>query len=212
MTESETATIKRDIFQERYSEGAPWDIGRPQPVLVAAGGGISGSVLDVGCGTGENGLYFAGKGCVVTGIDFLEQPIAVAKRKAAERKLSATFLIKDALKLGEWAERFDNILDSGLFHVFSDEDRVRYVQGLKTILKPGGRLFLLCFGDKTPGTMGPRRVSEKELRDAFREGWEIESLEAAEFEVRPQVRETMFTGQNPKASFLIARRVSKPSY
>jgi SAM-dependent methyltransferase len=210
MAGSETTTIKRDVFQDRYSDGAPWDIGRPQPVLVAAGSGVSGSVLDVGCGTGENGLYFASKGCPVTGIDFLEQPIAAAKRKAAERGLAATFLIKDALKLGEWAERFDLILDSGLFHIFSDEDRMRYVQGLKTILKPGGRLFLLCFSDKTPGTNGPRRVSEKELRDAFGDGWGIERLEPAEFEVRSEVREKQFAGHNPKAWFMVARRVSKP--
>jgi hypothetical protein len=58
------------------------------------------------------------------------------------------------------------VLDSGLFHVFSDEDRIRYVRGLKTVLDPGGRLFLLCFSDVTPGTEGPRRVSQPELRVA----------------------------------------------
>src|SRR4051812_10852286 len=58
---------------------------------------IAGSVLDAGCGTGENALYFAGRGCTVTGIDFLEEPINRAKRKAAERGLPVTFLVKDAL-------------------------------------------------------------------------------------------------------------------
>jgi hypothetical protein len=58
------------------------------------------------------------------------------------------------------------VLDSGLFHVFSDEDRIRYVRGLKTVLDPGGRLFLLCFSDATPRTEGPRRVSQPELRVA----------------------------------------------
>jgi SAM-dependent methyltransferase len=80
--------------------------------------------------------------------------------------LIVKFLVKDALKLHEWTERFDNVLDSGLFHVFSDEDRIRYVRGLKTVLDPGGRLFLLCFSDATPGTEGPRRVSQPELRVA----------------------------------------------
>ena len=77
----------------------------------------------------------------------------------------------DALTLKDLPEVFDNVIDSGLFHVFNDEDRRRYVEGLATVLKPGGRLFLLCFSDEEPGTQGPRRVSKKELHDAFAEGW-----------------------------------------
>jgi len=48
-----------------YHDGpAPWVIGRPQPAIVrlASGGGISGPVLDVGCGTGENALHVASLG------------------------------------------------------------------------------------------------------------------------------------------------------
>ncbi len=78
---------------------------------------IAGSVLDAGCGTGENALYFAGRGCKATGIDFLDEPIQRARRKAAERGLPVTFLVKDALTLKDWTERFDAVIDSGLFHV-----------------------------------------------------------------------------------------------
>ena len=53
------------------------------------------------------------------------------------------------------------MIDSGLFHVFSNEDRQRYVEGLASVLRPGGKLFLLCFSDEEPGTQGPRRVSKK---------------------------------------------------
>src|SRR5207253_11399733 len=108
---------------------------------------ISGSVLDAGCGTGDTALFFARRGCKVTGIDFLEVPIKRAQRKAAERGVQVTFLVKDALTLKDWSERFDNVIDSDLFHVFSDDDRPRYVAGLATVLKPGGRLFLMCFSD-----------------------------------------------------------------
>src|SRR5439155_8999194 len=106
-----------------------------------------------------------------------------AKRKAAERGLKATFLIKDALALADWSERFDNVIDSGLFHVFSDEDRKKYVGGLTSVLKPGGRLFLMCFSDQEPGTQGPRRISRKELAEAFAQGWQIESIEPTRMEV-----------------------------
>jgi SAM-dependent methyltransferase len=114
--------------------------------------------------TGVTALFFAGQESKVTGIDFLEEPILRAKRKAAEQGLSVTFLVKDALTLKDWSERFDNMIDSGLFHVFSDEDRTKDVAGLATILKPDGRVSLMWFSDEEPGTQGPRRVSKKELR------------------------------------------------
>ena len=60
---------------------------------------ITGSVLDAGCGTGENALFFASRGHKVTGIDFLAEPIARAKKQASELGVTATFLAMDALTL-----------------------------------------------------------------------------------------------------------------
>ncbi len=40
---------------------------------------------------GENALYFANQGHNVVGIDFLEDPVKIAKQKATERGLAATF-------------------------------------------------------------------------------------------------------------------------
>jgi SAM-dependent methyltransferase len=108
-----TDVPKRQDFETAYTGQAPWDIGRPQQAFLAVADRISGSVLDAGCGTGENALFFASRGHKVTGIDFLEEPISRARRKATERGLSATFLVKDALTLKDWTERFDTVTDSG---------------------------------------------------------------------------------------------------
>jgi SAM-dependent methyltransferase len=196
----------RGTFESAYAGQAPWDIGRPGKALVGVADRITGSVLDAGCGTGENALFFAGRGCAVTGIDFIEAAIQRARRKAAERNLRVTFLVKDALTLEDWDERFDNVIDSGLFHVFSDDDRRCYVEGLATVLKPGGRLFLGCFSDEEPGTQGPRRVSKQELYDAFAEGWTIESIEPTRVEVRPDLKDLTFSEGGPKAWFVVIRR------
>lgn len=196
----------KSTFASLYSGQPPWDIGRPQKAFLDVAGQITGSILDAGCGTGDNALHFASRGHNVTGIDFLEEPIQRAKRKAAERGLTVIFLVKDALTLADWSERFDSVIDCGLFHVFSDEDRRKYVAGLSTILKPGGRLFLLCFSDDEPGTQGPRRISQKELQVAFAKGWAIESIQPSRFEVNPNVKEFVFSEGGPKASFLLARR------
>jgi SAM-dependent methyltransferase len=156
-----TTVPDRTTFEALYAGQAPWDIGRPQPAFLDVADRITGSLLDAGCGTGDTALYFARRGCQVTGVDFIEEPITRARRQATERGLSATFLVRDALALQDLPEVFDSVIDSGLFHVFSDEDRKRYVEGLATVLMPGGRLFLLCFSDEEPGTQGPRRVSKK---------------------------------------------------
>jgi cyclopropane fatty-acyl-phospholipid synthase-like methyltransferase len=197
----------KSTFESFYSGQAPWDIGKPQKTFIERADHITGSILDAGCGTGDNALFFAKRGHKVTGIDFLEEPIRRAKRKAAEPGMSPTFLVKDALTLKDWTERFDSVIDCGLFHVFSDEDRKRYVEGLATVLKSGGRLFLSCFSDEEPGTQGPRRVSRKELGDAFSGGWAVESIEPSRFDVRPDLKEFTFSEGGPKAWFVVARKL-----
>ena len=196
----------RNTFESIYAGQPRWEIGRPQKAFLDVADRISGSVLDSGCGTGENALFLAGRGHKVTGIDFLAEPIERAKAKAAERGLTATFLVIDALALKKLPEIFDSAIDSGLFHVFGDEDRRRYVEGLASVLKPGGRLFLLCFSDAEPGEQGPRRVTRKELEDAFAEGWVVESIEPTRFEVRPDPNDISFSEGGPKAWFVAVRR------
>lgn len=200
----------RTTFESAYAGRAPWDIGKPQKTLVEAAERITGSILDAGCGTGENALFFAGLGHKVTGIDYLPEPIERARRKADERGLEANFLVMDALAMKDIPEVFDTAIDSGLFHVFDDEDRRRYIAGLASALKPGGRLFLICFSDEEPGTQGPRRVSRREIEDAFAEGWKIEAIEPTRFEVRPDLEQIRFSPGGPKAWFVTASRTAEP--
>jgi len=55
-----TPVPDRKAFESAYAGQAPWDIGRPQKAFVDVADKITGSILDAGCGTGENALYFAG--------------------------------------------------------------------------------------------------------------------------------------------------------
>lgn len=198
--------LDQTAFAAMYARQAPWDIGKPQRPFVGVLDRISGLILDAGCGTGDTALYLASKGRQVTGIDFLDEPIQQAKRKALARGLTAVFLVKDALSLVDWDERFDNIIDSGLFHVFDDRDRKKYVEGLRTILKPGGFLFLVCWSEKEPGTEGPKRVSRNDLQAAFADGWTIESIQPCEIESRPTRPEFKNVPYRPKAWFVIVQR------
>ena len=166
---------------------APWDIGRPQPAFVrlADKGRLTGRLLDAGCGSGENALLAAGRGADVTGIDIAPTAIARARAKASERGLTARFEVADALDLGRLGLTVDTAIDSGVFHIFDDDNRARYVASLGAVLRPDGACYLMCFSDRQPGTWGPRRVSEDELRAAFGNGWVVESMTAEAFEINP---------------------------
>jgi SAM-dependent methyltransferase len=119
----------------------------------------------------------------VVGIDIAPAAIEAARRKAAERGLTAEFQVADALGLGRLGRQFASVIDSGVFHTFADPERVRYVASLAGVVRPGGVLHLLCFSELTPGDVGPRRVTQAELREAFVAGWVVERIEADRFEV-----------------------------
>jgi SAM-dependent methyltransferase len=172
-------------FEAEYRGGAPpWEIGAPQPDIVrlAEEGEFRGDVLDVGCGTGENALLLAARGHPVVGVDASPTAIRRAHEKAASRGLRATFLVHDALELGALRHRFATALDCGVFHVFDDAARARYVESLAEALGPGGALHLLCFSDEEPPGPGPRRVAQWELRTAFRGPFAVTRLREARFE------------------------------
>jgi SAM-dependent methyltransferase/GNAT superfamily N-acetyltransferase len=162
-----------------YTGSPPWDIGRPQSAFqaLAEAGALRGRVLDVGCGTGEHTLMAAALGLDATGVDIAATALAIAKRKAAERGLSARFLEWDATNLAALGERWETVLDSGVFHVFDDTDRARYVASLVAAVAPGGRYHMLVFSDRQGGTLGPRRISQTEIRASFADGWSILSIE-----------------------------------
>ncbi len=172
-------------FDLLYSVTPPWDLGRPQPALVALAqaGAIRGRVLDVGCGTGEHALMAAELGLDATGIDMATAAIEAAKGKARNRSLNARFLVWDAFELASLDEPFDTVLDSGLFHIFQDEDRPMFVDNLRAVLPAGGRYFMLSFSELQPGDWGPRRVTQDEIRASFADGWRVDSIEPARFDI-----------------------------
>ena len=174
-----------DWFESAYVGTPPWDIGRPQPEIMrlAQTGQITGSVLDVGCGTGENALYLAERGFAATGIDGAPTAIEKARAKAKGRALEVRFELADALDLSVPEGQFDTVIDSGLFHVFSDEERPRFRDSLGRVLRSGGTYFLMCFSDQESGDWGPRRVTQAEIRSVFSGAWRVNYIQPSAFDV-----------------------------
>jgi SAM-dependent methyltransferase len=171
-----------------YLDGpAPWDTGRPQPAIVrlAGEGAFSGTVLDAGCGTGENALHLASLGLHVLGVDVAETALSIARKKAADRRIDADFVVVDALHLDRLDRVFATVLDCGLFHTFDSDERRDYVASLASVTGRGAHLYVLCFSDVGPDT-GPHPISQEELRAAFtrNSGWSVTSISPDRCEAR----------------------------
>jgi cyclopropane fatty-acyl-phospholipid synthase-like methyltransferase len=202
--------MDREQFETFYQGQPPWDIASPQPVFVGLEeeGTIRGSVLDVGCGTGENALYLASRGHEVWGIDFVPQAIERADEKAKARELDVHFQVSDALRLDQLDRTFDTVIDCGLFHTFSDQERPEYVSCLSKVVRPGGCVHLLCFSDREPPGEGPRRITQQEIRDAFRDGWEVVEIRDARFQTTDHPVAQTFSPGGPKAWLAIISRTA----
>jgi cyclopropane fatty-acyl-phospholipid synthase-like methyltransferase len=182
-------TTPQESWDTSYAASVPppWDLGRPQPAFVrlADAGLLRGRVLDAGCGTGEHTLLAASGGADAVGVDISPLAVGRAREKAAARGIKARFEVADALSLGQLGLTFDTVIDSGVFHVFGDDDRARYVSSLASVLESGGICYLMCFSEHQPGDTGPRRVRQDELRASFRDGWDVAAIVAEEFEINP---------------------------
>jgi 2-polyprenyl-3-methyl-5-hydroxy-6-metoxy-1,4-benzoquinol methylase len=175
--------VSREIYAQIYRGQAPWEVGQPQPAIVAleAAGKFRGAVLDVGCGTGEISLFLASRGHEVVGIDFVEEVVLQARDKASRHGVQVRFEVHDALELAALGWPCDTVVDSATFHAFSDAHRARYAQVLRTAMKPGGILHLLCISDQEPYSGGPRHVSQQEIRDSFTDGWDVASIQETRY-------------------------------
>lgn len=190
------------FFQNAYLESdAPWDTGRPQAevIALAEAGEIVGSVLDIGCGTGENALFIAERGHVVLGIDRAPRAIELAREKATARGVEAEFTVCDVLQPPAFGRAFDTAIDSGVFHVFDDDGKEAYVRCALEALRPGGTLHLIVWSELEHAESGPARVTQAELKRFFSQGWE-------DIRIRAGIYETSFHETGAKAWVASMRR------
>jgi SAM-dependent methyltransferase len=164
---------------------------------MADAGDLQEPVLDSGCGTREHALLAASMGFEVTGVDIAQSAIERARAKARARGLLVDFLVGDVLDLrhvDRLQGTFRTAIDTGCFHTFANADRPVYAASLAEVIEPGGVLHLLCFSEHTPGTDGPRRVTQAEIRQAFSRDWIVDRIEEDGFGVN-----THWTGGQPNA-------------
>lgn len=155
----------------------------------------SGDFLDLGTGPGTQAIELYKKGFKVIGTDISK----IAIERASKLTDKVTFISDDILNTKLNTE-FDYVFDRGCYHVFSDEDKPKYIKSLRKILKRNGILFLKCFSDKEPYIgKGPYRSSPESIHKVFGNDFAVKSI-----------KDTVYQGTRdklPKAYFSVIIRV-----
>jgi SAM-dependent methyltransferase len=171
---SRNFTAEDEVLPQSFFEGldyetdtVQWDLfGQPQRAVRLAAeevafGPMGTTILDCGCGAGDNANYLAERGYDVLGFDVSASAVETARKRsdgssttgavelmrASATELGAAARVQEcATELGGFAVA----LDSALLHCLDDEAQIAYVDGVRALMRPGGSLYLGCFSDGNP--------------------------------------------------------------
>lgn len=162
-----------------------WDTGRPSSNLkrlLAEKNLQPCRVLELGCGTGVNAVYLAERGFEVTAIDIAPTALKLAKQRASYAGVEVQWIQADVLAPPP-LELFDLIFDRGCYHGVRRQGPSGYVEVVKKLCRPGGRVFVLAGNANEPGAhYGPPRVEEQELIEDFAAAFDFEELRETRFD------------------------------
>lgn len=151
-----------DEYKKRLAAGSPgWDTSadayeihqtKLSDILANGRAPSTGKLLELGCGAGNIGLWFAGQGYSVSGIDIAPTAVRLAQKRAVESGAEASFYIGNVVDLEPFADdTFDFVYDSHLLHCIIGNDRAKLFENVKRVLKTSGYFLVdtMCFSELT---------------------------------------------------------------
>ena len=174
-------------FKQGYQTGnTPWDLGRADPNLIQAVTAVPikpCSVLDIGCGTGDNAIWLSQNGFRVIGVDTSEIAIMKAVEKASQVNAGCIFEVANILRSPVEGGPFGFAFDRGFFHTLgSDKERETFAETVNGHLERDGLwLSLLGNADELRNGPGPPQRTARDIVNAVESRFEILSLVSGAF-------------------------------
>jgi SAM-dependent methyltransferase len=106
------------------------------------------SILEIGCGNGNNLWFAAREGFSVAGIDGSETAIQYAREWFAKESLSGDFKVGNFADLPFENESFDLAFDRAALSLTTKEGSIKALTELKRVVKKGGKIFLTPYSDR----------------------------------------------------------------
>lgn len=155
MGESEYGRIRASLLESYGAEGArkrdqqgkpPWKVAERAAFLRRLRDEGCRNLLEIGAGTGQDSLFFAGNGLVVVATDLSPAMVTICRAKGLDT------LVMDFAALSFAAASFDAVYAMNcLLHV-PNADLARVLATIRDLLRPGGLFFFGAYGGE--GTEG----------------------------------------------------------
>jgi len=136
----------------------------------------------LGCGTGTNAEYLAGKGFEVTAIDISPTCLVMAKRKSDVSGSGVKWMLADVLSPPD-VKPFEFIFDRGCYHNIRKHNAAGFLKASNKLSKPGTKFMLLAGSAAEKRHWGPPRIKESEIREDFSPSFKIESMKQSWFDL-----------------------------
>lgn len=149
-----TPDAARAFWDARYAQGLVYGT-EPTSVASIIGAALATAgvrtVLDAGCGSGRDALYYARNGFTVTALDISEQAIKRAAEWGARERLTVTCIAADLLEADLPTGAFDAAVAIHVIHLQPEPVRMAMVNRLWHLTRDGGLVALTNFSVEEPG-------------------------------------------------------------
>ena len=162
---------------------APWewrDVEETwRPILDSESGLEPGRALDVGCGSGRDEVHLAKRGWRVTAVDFSEEALATAKRRATEEGAQVEWVQGDVGRLDrlELEPGYTLIYDFGCIQGLGDPSRQSAAAGVSRLAAPGASFLIFAF-KAGRHILLPRGMDQADIVALLGPMWELEHTES----------------------------------
>ena len=115
-------------------------------------------VLDFGCGQGASTWYLSREGYDTYAFDGSESAVIKTRKRLEEEHLHAKVECMNGTELEYPEAFFDAVIDNACVYANRIADIKKMYRMIHAILKEGGKLITVCFGDETDGVKSGEEI------------------------------------------------------